>query len=95
MTITRKALDALEEIGIKDFILSHTKPLEGKMIHFKGGKTTYVPYSNNPDDVVYCIQRMQLNRLLLEIAENNNIGVYFGYRFKQADFESNKFIFQN
>ena len=85
MTITRKAIDALEELGIKEFILGHTKILKGKKIHFSGGKCETIPYGNDPEDIIYCIQRMELNRLLLEVAENNNIGVYFGYRFKSGD----------
>ena len=76
-------------------MLSHAKPLKGKLIHFPDGRRTYLPYGTKKEEVAYCIQRKELNKVLLGIAENNNIGVYFGYGFSSADLEDNKFIFQN
>ena len=59
------------------------------------GKKLFLPTTakESPDEMAYCIQRKELNKLLLNIAENNNISVYFGYAFKNADLNDNKFIF--
>ena len=47
MLITKKAMDALEELGIKEIVLAHTKPLKGKIFHFADGRKTFLPYSTN------------------------------------------------
>ena len=57
MLITKKALDALEELGIREIVLEHTTPLKGRMLHYSDGRNTFVPYGKDENQVAYCIQR--------------------------------------
>ena len=50
-------MDALEELGIKEFVLAQTKPLKGKIIHFPDGRKTFLPYSTDTEEIAHCIQR--------------------------------------
>lgn len=52
-----------------------------------------MPYGTFQHEVSYCISRNKLNEVLLSIAENNNVDLYFRTSFEDADFNNNIFTF--
>lgn len=78
LVITSRGIKAAEKAGIKDKVMALTLPIKGRMLHDVEGKTTYVPYGQKDDEVIYSISRGLLNKLLLEEADKSeNINIHF------------------
>jgi len=78
LVVTPRGLIALDRVGLKERILELAIPLEGRMLHDKQGKETYVPYGHKEGEVINAVSRGLLNVRLLEAAgEYKNINIHF------------------
>src|SRR5438874_2422297 len=53
LAVTARGLKALEEVGIKADVLKIAIPMKGRMIHDSEGKTSFLPYGQKKDEVIY------------------------------------------
>ena len=68
LAVTARGLKSLEEVGLKADVLKIAIPMKGRMIHDTEGKTSFLPYGQKEDEVIYAASRGLLNKVLLEAA---------------------------
>lgn len=94
LTLSKRGLNALDEIGLMQQALAITVPLRGRMVHNQDGSTVYVPYGKANDEQIYSIRRHDVNALLYQKAQQYpNIRFHFNQRLVQLDKENNRLWF--
>lgn len=89
LTLAARGLSALEKVGLLETILPITIPLKGRMIHALDGAQRFQPYGKNDQEVIYSIQRNELNMALLNSVETfPNVRVFFHRRCINLDRET-------
>lgn len=89
LVLTSRGLKALAEVGLREEALAITIPCKGRMLHDREGNTSFVPYGQKPDEVIYSISRGDLNKLLLTTAESyENVTLHFEHRCTGYDVAS-------
>jgi kynurenine 3-monooxygenase len=87
LAISARGLHALEQVGLRDKVLSGAVPMKGRMIHSPTGELTFQPYGA-AGQAINSVSRAGLNLLLLEAAEKQaHLEVKFGHRLGRIDFE--------
>jgi len=81
LAVTSRGLLALEHAGLKQAVLDIGIPMQGRMVHAVDGQTTFIPYGQRPEEVIYSVSRGALNKLLLQRAgEYPNVELVFQHR---------------
>lgn len=90
LTLSKRGLQALDEIGLRQATLALTTPLRGRLVHNRDGSTVYLPYGVTADEQIYLIRRHEMNALLYQKAqEYPNIRFHFQQRLVRLEKESN------
>lgn len=96
ITLSKRGLNALDEIGLMHEALAITVPLRGRMVHDRDGTTLYVPYGKANNEQIYSIRRHDMNALLYYKAQAYpNIHFHFDQRLVRLDKESNQLWFES
>ena len=96
LTLSKRGLNALNQIGLMEEALAITIPLRGRMVHHRDGSTVYMPYGNSDDEQIYSIRRHDVNAMLYRKAlEFPNIHFHFNNRLVQLDKEQNQLWFED
>ena len=74
----------MEILGIADQVREHVVPMKGRMMHDPQGQTSFQGYSSEGDSI-YSVSRGRLNQLLLEIAAQNGVELYFSHKCTFVD----------
>ena len=86
LAVSERGLTALNEVDLKEKVLSHAVPMRGRIMHSVSGDLTFQPYSKNPDECIQSISRGGLNQLLLEEADqHDNVTLHFEKRCIDVD----------
>jgi len=94
LAISTRGLYALEEVGLKDNILSIAIPMRGRMIHSIDGTQTFQPYGTRPDQAIYSVSRGELNlRLIDNAAAHENVNIHFDHRCDDVDLDTGQVTF--
>lgn len=94
LAVTARGLKALEEIGLKDDVLKISIPMRGRMIHDTEGKTSFLPYGQKEDEVIYAASRGLLNKVLLEAADAcDGVELVFDSQCTQYDADHSTLVF--
>ncbi|RSN59825.1 FAD-dependent oxidoreductase [Actinomadura sp. WAC 06369] len=89
LAISARGLAALEQVGLRERALEHALPMHGRMVHPKGGEPNFQPYSADRARAINSIGRAELNRFLLDTAEEiPGVALRFGERVTGVDAES-------
>ena len=87
LAISTRGLHALEQVGLKEKVLSGAVPMRGRMIHSLRGELAFQPYGS-AGQAINSVSRAGLNLLLLEAAEQQtHLKVMFDHRLGRIDFE--------
>ena len=79
LALAARGIHALKHAGLAGRVRSLLVPMRGRMIHEPSGQPTLQPYGQRPEEVVYSIERAELNRLLIEeVARHPNVTLNFG-----------------
>lgn len=96
ITLSRRGLAALDEIGLMQEALAVTVPLRGRMVHDRTGSQLYVPYGNKDSEQIYSIRRHDMNALLYRKAiQFETIHFHFNHRLVQLNKEQNQLWFED
>lgn len=96
LTLSKRGLQALDEIGLRQATLPLTTPLRGRLVHNRDGTTVYLPYGTAPDEQIYLIRRHEMNALLYQKAQQYpQIRFHFQYRLVRLAKETNDLWFEN
>jgi kynurenine 3-monooxygenase len=68
LALAARGIAALEHAGLMERIRPLLIPMRGRMIHSLSGETQLQPYGQRQDEVIYSVNRADLNRVLIEEA---------------------------
>jgi kynurenine 3-monooxygenase len=86
LALADRGIHALEVAGVLQALGSAMLPMRGRLIHHTNWETSFQPYGQRPNEVIYSVSRHRLNQVLLEVAARHGIQVHFEHRFETADF---------
>jgi kynurenine 3-monooxygenase len=93
LAISTRGLHALEQVGLKDKVLSGAVPMRGRMIHSAAGELAFQPYGTE-GQAINSVSRAGLNHLLLDAAEEQaHLKVMFNHRLARINFDQEKLEF--
>jgi len=69
-------------------------PMPGRMIHNKDGATAFQPYGKE-GQAINSVSRGELNKKLMDLAEQHGIEIYFNRKCDKIDWNKNEITFYN
>lgn len=79
LALSARGIRALQHAGIFADVEPLLMPMRGRMIHRDDGTTEMQPYGQRSDEQIYSVSRAELNRLLIDSAQNSH-GVALRFR---------------
>jgi kynurenine 3-monooxygenase len=93
LALSYRGIQALQQVGLDDKVLTNAIPMRARMIHPVGRPTYPVPYGTR-GECINSIDRKKLNELLLSEAESlPNVTLHFQHKLTKINFESMRFTF--
>lgn len=87
LALADRGIHALKVAGVFEALGAAMLPMRGRLIHNANGQTSFQPYGQRPNEVIYSVSRHRLNQVLLEVAGRQaGIQMHFEHRFEAADF---------
>jgi kynurenine 3-monooxygenase len=81
LALSVRGIHALRRAGLADAVLADAIPMRGRMIHSTAGRTSFQPYSKDPQDAINSVSRGALNVTLLEGADRyGSVRLHFEHR---------------
>lgn len=84
LALSDRGLLALEKVGLADEIRSIAIPMHGRYIHNLDGSTAFQPYGKE-GQYINSVSRAELNKKLMDLAENSGVTIYFNEKLKSID----------
>ncbi len=79
LALAARGIRGLERAGVRDRIMPTAIPMRGRMVHEHDGTAALQKYGVRPDEVIYSVGRADLNRRLVEAADEfQNVTLRFG-----------------
>jgi kynurenine 3-monooxygenase len=94
LALSDRGIKALEEVGIMAEIKEISIPMHGRFMHNADGSTAYQPYGNE-GQFINSVSRGDLNKKLMDLAEQTGVEIIFNQRCDNADWEKNEVTFVN
>ena len=89
LALANRGLYPLEQVGLLSRVRDIMIPMRGRMVH--DGKVHFQPYGQREHEVIYSISRSQLNKLLLDAAEETGkVRFHFGEKIAQTNLKTAK-----
>jgi kynurenine 3-monooxygenase len=95
LAISARGLEALGQVGLREQALSRALPMHGRMVHGRAGQPSFRPYSADGKHAINSISRAELNRALLEAAEQTTgVSARFAHRLRELDMATGVLTFE-
>lgn len=94
LALSDRGIRALEEVGIMDEIRKISIPMHGRQIHNADGSEAYQAYGKE-GQFINSVSRGELNRKLMDLAEEHGAKIHFDVRCQSIDFSSNTISFDD
>ncbi|NEQ66714.1 MAG: FAD-dependent monooxygenase, partial [Symploca sp. SIO2D2] len=92
LALSKRALFALEEVGLVDEVMQQAIPMRGRMLHSQTGKLSFQTYGINDQEVLNSISRSLLNITLLKAAEKvDGIRIIFNQQVEKINLQEKSF----
>ena len=92
LAVSVRGWNALEMAGIKQDIEPIAIPMYGRSLHMSDGSSAYQQYGKN-NEAIYSVSRGELNRKLMDVAEQNGVEIFFDHRCTGVNLTSNEMTF--
>ncbi|NNE96375.1 MAG: FAD-dependent monooxygenase [Acidimicrobiales bacterium] len=93
LALAARGIVALRAGGINEEIADLAIPMVGRMVHSEG-ESTLQPYGTEAHEVIYSINRGDLNAVLLDAAEKTGrVALHFDHRLRHVDLDSRRLEF--
>jgi kynurenine 3-monooxygenase len=90
LALADRGIHALKAAGVFDGVASALLPMRGRLIHYENRVTSFQPYGQRPNEVIYSVSRHRLNQALIEVAAGRpGVQLHFQHRLEAADFGAN------
>jgi kynurenine 3-monooxygenase len=78
LALAARGINALAQAGLYDRVKPMLVPMRGRMVHQADGRTEFMPYGQQSNEMIYSVTRSDLNRVLLEVADGiPNVRLHF------------------
>lgn len=94
LSLCDRGFRALDHVGVGEIIRRATCPIYGRLIYDTKGQTTFQPYGNE-NQALYSIFRDDLNKILVQLAQQHEINFHFDEKCIDIDMASNTVRFRN
>jgi kynurenine 3-monooxygenase len=94
LALSDRGIKALEEVGIMDEIRKIAIPMHGRQMHIADGSSPYQPYGKE-GQYINSVSRGELNRKLMDLAEENGVTIFFNQKCESIDWEKNTIHFED
>jgi kynurenine 3-monooxygenase len=79
LALAARGIRGLKLAGVLDRVMRFAIPMRGRMVHEQDGAAALQLYGVRPEEVIYSVSRSELNRVLIEAAdEMPNVAFRFG-----------------
>lgn len=78
LALAARGINALVQAGLYERVKPMLVPMRGRMVHQADGRTEFMPYGQQANEVIYSITRSDLNEVLLRVADGiPNVRLHF------------------
>lgn len=92
--LSKRGMQALQMVGMLDEVLKVAVDMRGRVIHALDGTVRFQPYGKNTAEVLHSVDRNELNRMLLERADQYpTVKLHFEHRLVHANKQSRELEF--
>lgn len=88
LAMSNRGWKALELAGLRDSIESIAIPMKGRQLHQADGSSAFQAYGKN-DEAIYSVSRGELNKRLMDLAEECGVNIIFNKRCSHVDVANN------
>jgi len=92
LALSDRGIKALKEVGIATEVMKIAIPMPGRFIHNLDGSTGFQPYGKS-GQAINSVSRGELNKKLLDLAEKENVQIYFDHRCAEINWKQNSASF--
>jgi kynurenine 3-monooxygenase len=92
LALSDRGINALSQVGIMQEIEKIAIPMHGRYIHKADGTEAYQPYGKE-GQFINSVSRGELNCKLMDMAEENDVEIFFNQRCAYIDWSKNMVIF--
>lgn len=94
LALSDRGLLALEKVGLAEEIKKIAIPMHGRFIHNLDGSTAFQRYGKQ-GQYINSVSRAELNKKLMDLAEENGASLYFNEKCTIIDWKNNHIEFEN
>jgi len=87
LALAERGLHALRQAGADGGVLAQAVMMRGRMVHPLGGEPELQRYGRDDSEVIWSINRGELNTVLIEAAEAAGAVLHFDRRLDRVDFD--------
>lgn len=92
LALAERGLHALRQAGADGGVLAQAVMMRGRMVHPLGGEPELQRYGRDDGEVIWSINRGELNIVLIEAAEAAGAVMHFDRRLDRVDFDRGTFV---
>ena len=94
LALAERGLHALRQAGADRAVMEQAVMMRGRYVHPLQGEPGLQRYGRDDSEVIWSINRGELNIVLLDIAESHGARLHFDHALKQVDFVDKVAVFQ-
>jgi len=94
LAMSNRGWKALELAGLREDIEAIAIPMPGRFLHQEDGSSAFQAYGKN-GEAIYSVSRGELNKKLMDLAEQNGANILFNQRCSKVDIPKNTIYLQN
>ena len=87
LALAERGLHALRQAGGDDEVMARAVMMRGRMVHFLDGRTDLQRYGRDDSEVIWSVNRGELNITLLNLAEEAGARLHFYRSLDHVDFD--------
>lgn len=88
LAMSNRGWKALELAGLREAIEAIAIPMPGRFLHQEDGTSAFQAYGKN-GEAIYSVSRGELNKKLMDLAEQNGAEILFNQRCSRVDIPNN------
>lgn len=88
LALAERGRHALRLAGADDTVMRHAVMMRGRQVHFPDGRTELLRYGRDDSEVIWSVNRGELNMALLDIAEAAGVRLHFERGLVDVDFDA-------
>ncbi len=92
LALAERGLHALRQAGADLGVMAQAVMMRGRMVHPLGGEPELQRYGRDDSEVIWSINRGELNIVLIEAAEAAGASLHFDRRLERVDFDRNTLV---